>query len=556
MSEPAERDQWWTGALVAGLVGGLGDGLAAVRHLLLAPDPERDAILMGVSLASGVLVAGIAGALLPPLLSRLGPSIPRSRWSAFVAGAAAWTAVCVAAQLPGWWSMSAVLVLGAIPLFANREPGRPRMVVALGFLALLAVQVADDDRPRDRQAAPSDPGPDVLWVVVEGLRADQVDRQPQGDLAAMPELVGLASTGIRFSRASTPVTTREGALRAVVVGQTPWSDAPVSPWGRELRAMGWRTGIFGGPESREVAQTVGFAVQDVDPGWLAGRSAGAPGKLWERWMAGRSGRRSARRVVEAWERWLDTLPDERPAVAVLTLSDLTWPTVPTPPWDTAFERRSTGGADGEAEGLGRCSKTASAVGFQTRSQARVAYDGVAASVDALLPRIWARASARPRGTLMVVVGSRGTPMGEEGRWLDAAGGVDPAEVQIPLVVVGGTVPPGSVLGAPVSSVDLVASLRAQLGLPATAEARPVPGLVRGYPPRSMALSVGGEGTVVAMTPNGMLKREQDGALFRLAEDGWEALTDEATVTVPILAPIEAPAHPCDTADTGGSNRHP
>lgn len=543
MGQPRQHGQWWVGALVAGVIGGLGDGLAATRHLLLAPDGTRDLALVVVSVVVGSLVALIAGMLLPLGARMLGRDWPPGRWTGFVCGAAAWAAVCVAAILPGWWAAAGLLVLGVAPLVVHRDTGRPRMVVALGFLALLAVRVADDRRPRDREAAPTSPGPDVVIVVVDGLRGDQVDRLPRGDLPAMPNLTELAATGTRFTQVTTPTSTGAGAQQAAIAGLAPWTSVPEHGWARELRGLGWRSGIFGGPEVRGVAHEAGFMVQDVDPGWLAGASAGAPGNLWLRLADVRGARRSGRRVVDAWSRWLDDLPAQRPAVSVLHFTDLVWPTRPTPPWDTAFQRPPAElGSDASA--VGACATEAEREGLRTRADVRTAYDGAAAAVDALMPEVFARASARPRGAMVFVMGSRGTPMGESGRWLASTGGTHPAELTVPLVVVGTDVPEGSTLGAPVSTVDVVATVRARTGLAAVEGARPIPGLVRGYPPRAVALSVGADGAVVATSADALWRRTADGQVTRFEEGQWTPQDAGPDSPVPVLPPVAADPAVC------------
>ena len=528
---------------MAGLIGGLGDGLGATRHLSLAPDPTRDLLLVLLSTAGGVLVSLVAGLALPLVARGLGRPLPPGRWTGFSCGAVAWAAVCIGAALPGWLALLAPALLVGIPAMAHRRAGRPRMVAALVFLALLAVRVADDRRPRDRNVPPASPGPDVVVVVVDGLRADQLTRSPRGDLPAMPELSALADSGLRLSRVSPPATTAVAARSAVLRGHPPWTPAPSTGWARALGDAGWRTAVFGGPEVRADAAAAGFAVRDLDPGWLAGATAGAPGRLWQRGLGSGHARRSARRVVDAWSGWLAGLPAERPAVSVLHLTDVAWPTRPTPPWDTAFERPPAElGAD--AEPIGACAAEAASEGFRSRAAVRAAYDGAAAAIDALLPEVVARALERPRGAVVLVVGSRGTPMGEEGRWLDAAGGVHPGDLEVPLVAVGTGVPQGSTLGAPVSTPDIVGTIRVWGGLDPVSDARPIPGLARGYPPRTVAHTVGTDGAVVAATPEDLWRRGPDGAVARFVDGQWHRGEAVPPVPVPVLEAVPAAPRPC------------
>lgn len=543
MAEQAQSGSWWTGALVAGFIGGLGDGLATTRHLLLAPDSTRDLALVAVSVVAALVVSVAAGAGIPLAARAMGARWPLSRWTSFLCGAAAWTAVGVAALLPGWWALLALLAFGVIPLVVFREQGRPRMVVALGFVALLAVRVADDRRPRDREIAPPRPGPDIVVVVVDGLRADQLDRLPRGDLPGMPELTALAASGTRFTRVTAPATTSSEAMRAVLTGVSPWTATDEVGWAGALGAQGWRTAIFGGPETRDLAAEVGFMVRDLDPGWPAGLSTGAPGNLWMRLADARGSRRSGRRVVDAWRGWLAAQPPERPALSLLHLSDLRWPTRPTPPWDTAFQRPAAELGD-DARSVGACEATAGKEGLRSRAAVRASYDGAAAAVDALVGEVWEQATQRPRGALMIVVGSRGTPMGDTGRWLATGGAVHPSDITVPLVVVGEGAPEGSVLGAPVSTTDVIATVRAMRGLAAVADARPLPALVRGYPPRTVATSVDTEGTVVAVSTEGTWRRTAAGSTDRFVDGQWRADPEGPTVPVPVLQAVASEADPC------------
>ncbi|HCH62993.1 MAG: hypothetical protein CL927_10140 [Deltaproteobacteria bacterium] len=543
MADAESRADWWSGALVAGVFGGLGEGIAATRHLLLATDPVRDIALLMVSLGAGLVVAVGAAAALPWLARAMGRPWPEGRWTGFVCGAMAWTVLCGAAFLPGWFSVLPLLGFAALPSFVRREKGRPRMIVGLGFLALLAVRIADDHRPRDRAAPPVDPGPDVVVVVVDGLRADQLGRRPKGDLSAMPQLEALASSGVRFTTVAAPVSTKSGARDAVITGVPPWTSPPRRGWADELTSAGWRTAVFGGPEVDSVAREVGFGVVDTDPGWLAGAPASAPGLLWVRLADSQKGRRSARRLVEAWARWVDVLPSERPAVSFLHLTDLTWPAAPTPPWDTAFE--SSTAASGDAmDSLGRCSEVAARAGQPSLGAVRAAYDGASASVDALLPDIWSAASQRPRGAVVFVVGSRGTPFGEEARWLGTGGAVHPADVQVVLTVFGADAPKGSTLGAPISTVDVVATIRARAALEPVSDARPIPGVVRGYPPREVTHAVGADGSVLALSADHAVRRSPEGSVTRLEGATWVRADTAALPPVPVLPPVAAEEGPC------------
>jgi len=529
----------WVGALVAGTLGGLGDGLAAIRQSSLAHDSMRDLILVAVSLFGGLGVSLLAAAVAWLLAPRMG--WPRDRWAGFSVAAVAWAALWVGSELPGAWSLLALLGFGAVPTLMHKAVGRSRMVASLVFLAMLAVVVAGDRRPRTDGPLPETAGPDVVLVVIDGLRADQVDRNPTGDLPAMPQLQALAATGTRFTRALAPATTATAAQAAVVLGRPPWTPPTGAEWPRELSARGVETAFFGGPEVAAVAVSAGFTIRDVDGGWPPGLRGGTPGRVWSRLTSDEGGRRSARRVVAAWTSWLEAVPEARPTVSVVHLSDLSWPTHPSPPWDTAFEVPPPAG---EVPLSGPCAEAASRERLSSPRRIRSAYDGAAAAVDAVLPDILATAQARPRGAVVAVVGSRGTPVGENDLWLDASGDVHPAAARVPLVVTGPEIPVGSVLAAPVSTADLVATLRAWHELAAVSDARPLPGLVRGHRPRDTAWTVGVDASVGALTTEAHWLRWPDGQLFRYEDGEWRETEDTPSVPVPLLTSVAREPSPC------------
>jgi len=533
----------WVGALVAGTIGGLGDGLTAVRHSSLGPDSMRDVVLVVVSLLTALTVSLVAAGVVPWAAKLMGRSWPRSRWTGFCVAAVAWTALWVGTELPGWLALLAPLGFLSLPLLVHRQIGRPRMVASLLFLAMLAIVVADDRRPRTDGPLPETAGPDLVLVVIDGLRADQVDRVPTGDLAAMPRLQELARQGMRFTHALAPATTPAAAREAVLMGRPPWT--PVEDrWARVLSANGVQTAIFGGAEVESLAAKAGFSIRDVDSGWPPGLTAGTPGRAWARLIDDVGSQRSTRRVVEAWKRWLTQVPDARPAVSVLHLTELSWPTVPAPPWDTAFEVAPSP-VELPAEALGDCGPAARAAGLSTPRQLRTAYDGSAAAVDELLASVVATARARPRDAVVFIVGSRGTPMGENGLWLDASGDVSPSSARVPLVVVGPDVPVDSVLAATVSTADVVATVRAWHGLTAVSDARPLPGIVRGHRPREATWTVGVDASVASMTAGEYWLRRPDGQLLVWSDDAWIETESTPAVPVPVLTPVDRERSPCE-----------
>ncbi len=542
-STPRQNDgSPWLGAALAGLLGGLGDGIGATRQLHLAANPLRDGLLVGLSVLTALLVSGAGTLALHALARASRRGLSPSRWSGFVTGSLSWLGVSLFALLPGALAaLSPLVLLAGVPLVRQRA-AQPRLWAALLGVGLVAARVGGDERPRLPTMVPENPGPDIVVVWIDGIRTDQLARIPTGEHPALPEWQALATTGTTYTRAITPVTSREEALHAAFLGTTQ-SERAV-PWARELQSEGWATASFGGPESVTPARIAGFGIQDHDPAWLTGTAEGVPGRIWQSLLRNDANnqRRSARRTVEAWQQWIATVPDVRPAVSMLVLTDAAWPPQAPPPWDTAFQAADAGVGTGPPWST-ECAEVGRAAGYRSTASLRAAYDGALGSIDALLPSMFAALAGRPRGALVFVAGLRGMPLGEDDLWFDAAGHLHPATVSVPLWVGGADAPVDSHIGAPVSTLDIVATVRARAGLAPAPDAYALPGLVRGYPPRSEAHAVDGQGRQVVVTARDWFRSDGSGQASRWSGTAWEPAA-EAPPRSAILRSGAVPVDPC------------
>lgn len=529
------------GALVAGGLIGSADGLAAVRSLPLAPDLLRDGLLVVISVAGLGLLATTAAAAVALVLRR---QRPVDRWVGFATGSA------VLAVAAGISTHSAILSAGlavasaiALPRLLRTPVGRPRMVASLVVLAACAVRVAGDSRPRASLPVADTvaDAPDLVLVVIDGLRADQPDRPALRGLPAMPGFTALAARGTRYTAAFTPSAHPDDALTAALFAKNPWSGAPASLWAPALTQAGFAVASFGGPAAEAHAAAARIPVRDHDPRWLPGLEHLVIGRLLHLVLGDAPESRSGRRVVSAWQSWLSTVPTERPTATILHFTEPAWPLQAPPPWDTAFD----GGTPPATTPPAACSAALEAARLTRPARLRATYDGAVATVDELLLTISATLDARDRPSMLIVSGLRGQPLGEDGAWLNPADSLAPASTQVPLVAVGHGVPKGSVIGAPVSTTDLLPTLLAHSGVDSEVDHSVLPGLVSGRPPRDHVLTLGPSGTA-RHTAAGTWRSTPAGPPAQWQDSRW--VVDDSAPALPTLASGRAaPSGPC-TAD--------
>jgi arylsulfatase A-like enzyme/Flp pilus assembly protein TadD len=272
----------------------------------------------------------------------------------------------------------------------------------------------------------------LLLVTVDTVRADHIGAY--GNRAAeTPNLDHLASEGVRFARAESPVPLTLPAHATILSGLLPprhgvrnngaerFPEGPAT-LATQLAAAGYRTGAFIGAFvlDRRFGLGQGFDRYDDD--------------IPRERVADLDAERPGRVVVDRALAWLSE-KSEKPFFAWVHLYDAHAPYTPPEPFRTRFADRL--------------------------------YDGEIAEVDAQVGRLLAdldRQGLASR-TIVVVVGDHGEELGEHGELTHGLLLYEPS-LHVPLLVrTPGVLPRGWVVETPVSLVDLAPTLAGLLERP-------------------------------------------------------------------------------------------
>ena len=287
--------------------------------------------------------------------------------------------------------------------------------------------------PATRSAA----GFNLLLVTLDTVRADHVGAWGYRG-GETPNLDRLAAEGVRFAEAETPVPLTlpshatilsgllppEHGLRNNGVGRFPAAPATLAT---DLAAAGYRTGAFIAAFvlDHRYGLNRGFAIYDDD--------------IPRDTVAGLDARRPGRVVVDRALEWMDR-GATKPFFAWVHLYDAHAPYASPEPFATRF--------------------------------AATPYDGGIAEDDAQLGRLLADLDRRGLAarTVVAVVGDHGEELGEHGELTHGLLLYEPS-LHVPLIVrAPGVLPAGSVVGTPVSLVDLGPTLAGLLDRPLVAPA--------------------------------------------------------------------------------------
>lgn len=442
---------WRVGPVVgAGIVLGVLEAGVGAAHGRLA--------LATWNLLTLLVLGGVGGALVSAPFAALGVFVRRLP-SAFLAALVGLTlplidlAVdpvlplwCDRAPLPWWVPILWLLLLpGLIAL-----PGR-----ALGWVLCagpLLVQVGL------LLPATEDPDPDaplLVLITVDGLRADALDED--GPLAR------LADRGMRYTHAWAPsphaVPSNLALLDRYVDGELRYTppctsvlyDQPLP--GHEVLLndvtwAGWPTAGFMSSKllSRQLHPHLPLTIHDDDFALVQGL---------DRVMLGRIGlglrlwsppeRRDARYTVDAALAWLRANPSS--GLVWVHLDDPVGPYDPGDPWDKRFvpEGDPRSGPDRLAQARPLSPEHGDSLDdIHDPDWVIAQYRGEVAKVEHHLGRLL---DALPTDASIVLVGTHGEALGEEDRWF-RHGGLHPAELRVPAIVVGPDVAPGQVNTAP------------------------------------------------------------------------------------------------------------
>jgi arylsulfatase A-like enzyme/Flp pilus assembly protein TadD len=300
--------------------------------------------------------------------------------------------------------------------------------------ALAAALAIQSGCPRP-QPASSASGFNLLLVTLDTVRADHIGAY--GDTAVQtPSLDLLASEGVRFAEAESPVPLTLPAHSSIMSGLLPprhgvrnnggerFPDGPPT-LATVLSAAGYRTGAFIGAFvlDRRFGLARGFDRYDDD--------------IPRERVADLDAERPGRVVVDRAIAWLDT-PSDKPFFAWVHLYDAHAPYDPPEPYRSLYAGRP--------------------------------YDGEIAEVDEQVGRLLAELDRLgvARRTVVAVVGDHGEELGEHGELTHGLLLYQPS-LHVPLLLrAPGVLPRGWVVGTPVGIVDLAPTLAGLVGHPLTA----------------------------------------------------------------------------------------
>lgn len=382
---------------------------------------------------------------------------------------------------------AAVAGLYAAGLVLARRPAMRRTAVGAGLVLALALLLAplaggNGAEPGPSPAAAPAGAPNVLFVVIDTVRADRLDLMGYSRLT-FPYLVELAREGAVFDRAIAPAPWTLPSHASMFTGLYPSAHGAHHEHTRLaedhvtlaeiLRRRGWETVAYSANPwiSASTGLTQGFAVQD--PVWL---SQTAP-EVSFAWLAASvlgwiEPDNNGRAVTQAWLRWLDGWDGERPFFAFLNYLETHFPyhRLPkealrtfSPPGTSEDELAEASVAVMEAElhGWRVTPERAARVGDLYDASIRYEGDLVRRAVEAV----------RRRGvldrTVVVVVSDHGDLLGEHGGLFQHTRSLVDPLLSVPLVV---RYPPriaaGLRISTPVTTAALLPTLLDLVGLKA------------------------------------------------------------------------------------------
>ncbi len=487
-----------------GLATGIGEvAQIALRKLLLnrivfaGPDvvwmaPVADTLLF---VAAGLLLVALRAVLprripLPPVL--------------FLAALAVFASLVFIEAL--WRPALAVLALGVgsvVMRAARRWPEAfDRLVrwtlwpmVAAVALAAIALRtwVANDLAAAGSGAKPPrDGAPDVLLIVLDTVRADNLSAYGYAR-PTTPELSRWLADGVRFEHALATAPWTLPSHATMFTGGFPHELS--ANWLAPLdRARPTLAEVF----ARQGYTTAGFVANTAYCSYETGLARGfghyedypvtaaqtmfssALGRFLagSRFVRRKLLRKSADDVNRGFLRWLDTRSDARPVFAFLNFMDAHDPYQPPPPFEGRFAAPNAGTLVEELRSGDAGKPRPPAV-----RQAMVdRYDESIASLDHELGRLFdaLRQRGRWERTLVVVTSDHGEEFGEHGIYYHGNSLYRPS-LEVPLFVRRpGAVPAGRTVAEPVSLRDLPATVLSLAGLPVELPGR---SLARHWSPR-------------------------------------------------------------------------
>jgi arylsulfatase A-like enzyme len=293
--------------------------------------------------------------------------------------------------------------------------------------------------------------PNLLLIVVDGLRADRLDRR---DL--MPRLTGLAAAGLRFESARAAAPWTRPSISSLFTG-TPPSRHGVQ---REMNSDVLPTDL---PTLAEALRRAGYATASFSANLHLHPAFGLDRGFGYR----HSALADARRINELALEWIDARPTG-PFFSFLFFMDTHYPfthrpeydrsstlDAALPPWGTMTSR------------LGRARAGAPDPAPVQLQLLEALYDENVRYIDELIGELLDELARRGlrENTLVVVTADHGEAFGEHGDLFHGWNLYDEL-LRVPLVVAHGPLDAAGNLETPVSLTDLAASLLSLLRVPA------------------------------------------------------------------------------------------
>ncbi len=276
-----------------------------------------------------------------------------------------------------------------------------------------------------------------------------------GGPAQTPNLAALASSGVRFSDASTHFPETCLSHWTLLTGVLPEAhgNAPAHAGSR-----------YTGPTLAEIARQQGFSTGAVIGGVTLQDSACGLARGFDRYddqfaLDPTDMRRPASEVTSAAVRWMAS--QEGPFFLFVHYFDAHFPYTPPKPWDTRYDPSYTGTLDGSDATLrpyrdGDRTPTARDV-----EHIEALYAGEVSALDSELGPLL---DAIPSDAVVVVTADHGESFGH-GYWFNHRGVLWDDVLRVPLVIRGLDRPAGVVDG-PVGLVDVARTVLSSAGLPA------------------------------------------------------------------------------------------
>jgi arylsulfatase A-like enzyme len=548
--------------------------VAAAASLLWVPRRVR---LVEILACAGLMALGVATLIL---------------WT----GGARWDFLSLRSAVPSAWiglTLLASASIRGLRRVSNRAHGVLGLAAALiaGLLLQTALmqrdrsalekRMADSSRPVDAgKRASGRAGPDVLWIVVDTLRADalgvyrDLERSaagsgrsgPPDDPPRTPFLDRLASRGLVFERVRSTAPWTLPSMMSAFTSRWPSSLDP-SGRGRARTVHDLIALDPAIPTFVDVLRDAGYHTAGFQKNPFLGKGSGFEGHFDVYRLVGGdpAESESGAQLVRSVLRWADVFAGRRQqgnAQSYLLYVQFMEPHIdyrPPARWLSEAARTYSGGVDGGAKDLHRRLERGIPISEADRVQLHRLYGSEVAYLDAMIERLVGGLEARgllDAGTLVVVSADHGEQFAEHGGW--EHGDLHIENVHVPMILAGAGLEAGRVRRT-LSELDLGPTILAAAGFGTfgTAEGRNrLPGTTSEEPatPVSAVFTEYGERTRLELEP-WILIEERDGfvRLYDGESDPGElhdVAADHPELVRAMRARIEA--HHARDLRTGGS----